>query len=259
MLLKMIVAIPTLAISSMFSSTCEIHEPYIGPGGFGAKSIKVIGGDSVDLDCIVARFEDEHHVYIIVDQKCDGSLDYVHRLGDNRKFQIKPDARGPLLQHMVAHGSSLLDDLVDRTLVLDADLVSPFAGTTPHRWLHAQGLDGLEPGDQFIRPIQLHHLSTSSWEADMTIGMTSDMVLPRFDDFGVSYAWFSLAVPDSNLECWSIRVQGDLSKIVRWLAASGIEEVDFTAQGHEWTLSWNEKLENVAVYRDGTLYEVFEI
>ena len=74
MLLKLIVTIPTLAVSSMFSSSCEIQDPYIGPGGFGAKSIKVIGGDNVDVNCIVGQFEDEDFVYIIVDQECDGSL-----------------------------------------------------------------------------------------------------------------------------------------------------------------------------------------
>ena len=259
MLLKLIVTIPTLAVSSMFSSSCEIQDPYIGPGGFGAKSIKVIGGDIVDVNCIVGQFEDEDFVYIIVDQECNGSPDYLHRLGDNRKFQIKPSGRGPRLQPILAHGSSLLGHLVDETLLIEGDLASPFVGTTPDRWLHDQGLNDLDPGDQFTRPIQFHRLSTSSWEADVTIGMTSDMVLPRFDDFNVSYAWFSLAVPGTNLECWSIRVQGDLSKIVRWLAASSVEEIDFTAQGHEWTLSWDKKSENVLVHRDGTLYEVFEL
>jgi len=259
MLLKSIVTIPVLVTSGLFSATCEVQEPYIGPGGFGAKSIKVIGGDNVDQNCIVAEFKIGDTVYIIVDQGCEGGLDYVHRLRDNRKFLITPESRGSTMQRMRRHGSSILEELVDESLVIKDDLPSPFINTTPGRWMRAQGLDDLDEGDQFTRPIQLHRLSSTSWDVDLTIGMTSDMELPRFDDFGVSYAWFSITDPGTNLDCWSIRVRGDLSKVVRWLVAGGIFEVDFTSQGHEWTLTWNEELEAVELLRDGTPYEVFDL
>jgi len=259
MLLKSIVAVPVLVTSGLFSATCEVQEPYIGPGGFGAKSIKVIGGDNVDRNCIVAEFTIGDTVYLIVDQGCEGGLDYVHRLRDNRKFLINPESRGSALQQLRRHGSSILEELVDASLVIKDDLPSPFIGTTPERWMHAQGLVDLDVGDEFTRPIQLHRLSSTSWEADLTIGMTSDMVLPRFDDFGVSYAWFSFTDPTRSLDCWSIRVRGDLSKVVRWLVACGIFEVDFTSQGHDWTLAWNEESGTVELLRDGTPYEVFDL
>lgn len=258
MLLKSIVLLPLLTTSGLTISSCEIQEPYIGPGGVGAKSIKVYGGDSVDKDCILMRFEDEQYIYIVVDQECDGHPDYVQRTPHGRRYMTRPRHRD--MNDETDQPIALrLDALIDRSCDIEGELESPFETTTPLRWMHHNGLHDLEAGDAFVRPLRIHSLSTESGQADVTIGMTSDMTLPRFDLFGLRYAWFTAFEPVSKLECWSIRVQGDLSRVVRWLCACNVTEIVFDADGSRWTLVRNTELDAIEVRCDGVLRETIPI
>ena len=258
MLLKSIVLLPLLTTSGLTISSCEIQEPYLGPAGVGAKSIKVYGGDSVDKDCILMRVEDEQYVYIVVDQECDGQPDYVQRTPHGRRYMTRPGHRD--MNRGTNQPVALqLEMLVDDSLHIEGELESPFATTTPLRWMHRNGLHDVEAGEAFVRPLRIHSLSTESGQADVTIGMTSDMMLPRFDHFDLRYAWFTAVEPVSELECWSVRVQGELSQVVRWLDACNVTEIVFDADGSRWTFVWNTELDAIEVRRDGALRETIPI
>jgi hypothetical protein len=85
------------------------------------------------------------------------------------------------------------------------------------------------------------------------------MMLPRFDHFDLRYAWFTAVEPVSELECWSVRVQGELSQVVRWLDACNVTEIVFDADGSRWTFVWNTELDAIEVRRDGALRETIPI
>ena len=100
---------------------------------------------------------------------------------------------------------------------------------------------------------------TALWRADLTIGMTSDMIRPRFAEHQLAYAWFSATDEQSGLECWSIRVRGDLSNVVRWLTECGILDLHFHAGETNWSLTLNETRDAIVIRRNGELHEVIDL
>lgn len=225
-------------LATTMAATCEVQEPRLGPGGFSADSIKV-SHDNVDVDCVIGTFRNDNHLHFIIDQDCDGAADYIKR-SDGVLYQVRP----------ILDGTGLVDHSM---LIEDAD--DPFAGTTAARWLTTHGLAGVGPGERFRRPIRVHTLSTSSGRAELTLGMTSDMQVPCFHTHGLAYSWRWLDDPDSDRDCWMLRIRGGLDGVVRWLAGSGVQAVEFRTASSLWALRWNRDDAVVEILRDGTIVE----
>lgn len=220
------------------AATCEVREPHLGPGGFSADSIKV-SHDSVNVDCLIGTFRNDNHLHFIIDQDCDGVADFIKR-SDGVLYQVRPirNGKGAVDHSMIMEGSS-----------------DEFSNTTPARWREEQGLARLEPGDRFSRPLRVHVLSTTEDRADVTIGMTSDMHVPCFHSHALQYRWVWMDDQDSEHDCWSIRIRGDLRSVVRWLHAAGVRTIRFGESERNQSLRWNDALGVIEVLRNGVIID----
>ncbi|HBZ97416.1 MAG TPA: hypothetical protein DEO57_06175 [Phycisphaerales bacterium] len=228
--------------STAAAATCEVREPQLGPGGFSADSIKV-SHDSVNVDCLIGTFRNDDHLHFIIDQDCDGAADYIKR-SDGVLYQVRPIRNGK--------------GAVDHSMIME-ESSDEFSNTTPARWREEHGLTRLEPGDRFTRPVRIHLLSTSDDRADVGIGMTSDMHVPCFHTHALQYRWVWMEDPDSDRDCWSIRIRGNLRSVVHWLHEAGVRTVRFGEDDRNQMLRWNDGAGVIEVLRNGVIIDRIRI
>ena len=239
MVMNTLLLLAVIGGSIVIPGRCEaedVHGSGFGLGG-SARRIAVLQ-PLHDYDCVenvVCSFKIDDHLYQVIDLQCDRKIDYVLR-DDGLVLMVlpplelerpstRPGREGDATDEFNPEADILWDALIDD------GRPSPFHLIDPHRWLQEQGLLELHEGDLLAQVIHIDEYSIDAWTADVTVMSSSRLMLPEINPFDTSYQWYSSRDVESGIECWSIRIRGDLESVSRWLAEAGFFEVHVAMDG----------------------------
>ena len=222
MVLKSLVAVPLLATTLFAPMRCEAEGVEANPytGHFHADRVALIA-PTPDYHCVhgvIGRFVLDGETFAVIDFECDNTVDAVRR-EDGMLLLVVPEG----LDRNVSEFDPLTD--IDWNAIIEDGSPSPFIDIHTGEWLQRHALHELEHDAPFQQRIGVGDWSVDEWIADVTLATSSD--LERIDPqrHGLAYRWFTAEDDRSGSECWSIRVRGGLSDVMRWLIANGVYEI----------------------------------
>ncbi len=239
MAMNTVLILAMVGCSALIPGRCEaedVHGSGFGLGG-SARRVAVLQ-PLYDYDCVdsvVCGFKLDGHLYQVIDLQCDRRIDYVLR-DDGLVIMVLPPIEHERPSTRSSPGEEEWLEFNPETdilwnAIIDDGRPSPFQWIDPHRWLHEQGLLELHEGDLLEQVIHIDEYSIDAWTADVTVMSSSRLKLPEIKPLEMSYQWYSRRDAETGIECWSVRIRGDLTSVSRWLAEAGFFELHLALGG----------------------------
>jgi hypothetical protein len=256
MVLKSLVAVPLLATTLFAPVRCEAEGVDANPytGHFHADRVAFIS-PTPDYHCVhgvVGRFELDGESFAVIDFECDNTVDAVRR-EDGLLILVVPEGSG-----RTAGDFDPLTD-IDWSALIDDESPSPFIGMHTGEWMRRHALHALEHGDRFQQHIDIGDWSVDEWTADITLASSSDLERIDPQEHALAYRWFTATDDRSGTECWSVRVRGEMTNVMRWLIANGVHEIRTMHRMMDVICRWIPERRVVECRRGGVLLATIDV
>ena len=247
---RTLMAIPLLTTTVFVPLRCEAEgvdaNPYTGHIHADRIAILVPAQEQHCVHGIVGHFQLDGVGYAIIDFECDSTIDAIER-EDGLLLLVVPN-RG----ERVASDFDPVAD-IDWNAVIDDGTPSPFVEEHAGEWLQRHALHELTHDVVFPQRLAVNDWSVDDWTGDVTLATSSMLQCIDPQEYGLNYQWFTAHDVRQDIRCSSIRVQGDLSNVIRWLIANGVRELRTLFHPIECACTWNPEHRIVECRRAGVL------
>ena len=256
MMLKTLSMVPLLTAALLAPMRCEAEgidaNPYTG--WFHIDRIAFTTADP-DYNCVhgvVGRFVIDQQTYSVIDFECDNTIDAVQR-EDGLLLLVVPNRP----ERSRLDFDPMTD--IDWDSIIDDGTPSPFLEDGEMNWLDHHALHELDPGELFSQNIEVQQWSIDEWTADVTLATSSRLHRIDPQEYDLTYRWFAAYDERRDTECWSVRVQGDLTDVVRWLIANGVHELRTMYRMMDFACVWVPHERVVECRRAGMLLATIDL